>query len=352
MNTLSRRLRVLAPAAALALFSTFARADGFAFKDTPGDHLDVLHDGKIIASYMYGHDVSTPDLRIEHYKPFLHVFDAEGQAPITKGAGGTLTHHRGIFLGWNKMTVDGKNYDRWSMGGGDQVHEQFTNQSAGPASATFTSHVRWQGGKPEETLIDEERTFTFLPGQGSIYAVIDTESKIKAVLGDTTLNADPEHSGLHYRPADKILRQFTAYLYPKADANPHKDHDYPWFAETYTLGDKQYSVVMLNPPTNKPGTVISAYRDYGRFGETWSDTLKKDEMRDIRARFLIAAGDLPSAEVIQQAWNEYAGKTEPVPQTTRKNAEKTSFADPNNPKPTDNKPKAEAKPKTEKPAAQ
>ncbi|HEV7401415.1 MAG TPA: DUF6807 family protein, partial [Chthoniobacteraceae bacterium] len=179
----------------------------------------------------------------------------------------------------------------------------------------------------------EERTMTFLPAKAPFYAVIEVVSKLKAVAGETKLNPDPEHSGLQYRPADRIDRKFTTYLYPKADANPHKDRDYPWFGESYTVNEQQYSVVYLNHPANRKDAIISAYRDYGRFGLTWSDTLAKDEVREIRARFLIAAGAMPSAEVIQKAWNDYAGKNEPVPQTTAKPAEKTSFPDPNNPKP-------------------
>jgi hypothetical protein len=326
--------RALAIAAALSLCAAAAfAADGFALKDTPGDYLDVLSNGRIVARYMYNHDVSDAAKRDEHYKPFLAVFDNEGKEPITKGAGGTLPHHRGIYIGWNQIKVGDKTYDRWHMKGGDQVHDKFLNQSAGPDKATFTSHIRWEGNTPEEVIIDEERTMTFLPATAPFYAVIEVTSKLKAVAGDTTLNPDAEHSGLQYRPADKIDRKFTTYIYPKADANPHKDRDYPWFGESYTVDGKQYSVVYLSHPSNRKDAIISAYRDYGRFGQTWSDSLKKDEVRELRARFLIAAGDMPSAEVIQKAWNEYAGQNEPVPQVTAKPAEKTNFADPNNPKP-------------------
>ena len=73
---------------------------------------------------------------------------------------------------------------------------------------------------------------SFLPAPAPFYAVIDVTSKLKAVAGDTTLNPDAEHSGLQYRPADKIDRKFTTYIYPKADANAHKDRDYAWFGES------------------------------------------------------------------------------------------------------------------------
>ena len=65
----------------------------------------------------------------------------------------------------------------------------------------------------------------------------------------------------------------TTYVLPVEKADPHKDRDYPWFGETFTLGDKQYSVVYLNHPSNPKDAKISAYRDYGRFGAYFRDTI-------------------------------------------------------------------------------
>jgi mono/diheme cytochrome c family protein/glucose/arabinose dehydrogenase len=312
--------RLFAIALGTALSQGAAFAD-FTFQEKPGESLDVLRDGKIIARYMNAHDTSSPARQAETYKPYLHVFDAAGTAPITKGAGGAFTHHRGIFLGWNKIGVGGQTYDRWHMKGGDQVHEKFLAKSAGADRATFTSLVRWQGATAEATILEDERTFTFLPAPAPAYAFIDVVSKIKAVAGETTLDGDPEHSGLHFRPVDNVDRTKTAYLYPVANADAHKDQDYPWFGESYNIGDQRYSVVYLHHPGNPPGARISAYRDYGRFGAFWTAKLPANGTLEIRARFLVSEGELPSAEVIQKLWNDYTGKNEPVPVVTAKPAE-------------------------------
>jgi hypothetical protein len=222
-----------------------AGAAEFSLKDMPGDHLDILSGGKILGRYMYAHDVSSPAQRLETYKPYLHVFDADGIAPITKGPGGEFTHHRGIFIGWNKMTVAGKKMDRWHMVKGDQVHEKFTLQKAGPDGASFTALVQWTGETPDITAVEEERTMSFLPAPAPAYAVVDFVSRVKAVGGETVLDGDPEHAGLHFRPANEVVRKETVYLYPKANAEPHKDRDYPWFAESFVLGEKRFSVVLL-----------------------------------------------------------------------------------------------------------
>ncbi|MEO7319308.1 MAG: DUF6807 family protein, partial [Chthoniobacteraceae bacterium] len=153
---------------------------------------------------------------------------------------------------------------------------------------------------------------------------------------ETVLAGDPEHAGLQFRPANEVARKETVYLYPKANAAPHKDRDYPWFGETFTLSGKRYSVVYLNHPENPKGAAISAYRDYGRFGAYFKTTIPAGGTANFRARFLVQSGELPTAEVIQKLWNEYAGATEPVPQTTTKPAE---VSKPPTPKKTEPAPK-------------
>ncbi len=306
---------------ALVSLRVAASAASFTLQDHPGESLDVLRDGKVIARYMDGHDLSSPARQAETYKPFLHVFDPAGTAPITKGAGGSYTHHRGIFIGWNKIGVGGKVYDRWHMKGGDQVHVKFLAQEASADRASFTSLVRWTGQKQEDTLIEEERTLSFLSAPAPAYAMIDMVSKLKAVAGETVLDGDPEHSGLHFRPADEVEREKTAYLYPVENANAHQDRGYPWFGESFTLKGQRYSVVYLNHPANPPGAAASAYRDYARFGAFWKTTIPAQGTAEFRARFLVIAGELPAPEMIQKAWNEYAGASQPVPKVTAKPAE-------------------------------
>jgi hypothetical protein len=313
-------------------------ADGFSFDDKPGDHLDVLLDGKIVARYMDGHDTSTPARRDETYKPYLHVFDADGKAPITQGAGGKLfPHHRGIFAGWMKIGVDGKTYDRWHMKGGDQVHEKFIEQKADADSATITSLVQWDGASADKPILIEERTMTFRRAPAPARLMIDFTTKLKSTGGDVTLDGDPEHSGVQYRPAGQVDVKQTVYLYPKAEANAHKDLDYPWVAETYALDGKKYSVIDLNSPENPRGSRISAYRDYGRFGFFPKATIKAGDTLTLKYRFLIADGEMPALEMIEKAYDAFtgAGAASALPQTTLKPAEQSGT-----PKPKVAKPKA------------
>ena len=290
--------------------------------------MDFLKDGKIIGRYMYGRDRSDKQKGTDTSKTYLHVFDSEGKGPITKGPGGELPHHRGIFIGWNKLTVDGKSTDLWHMnGGGEQLHEKFGGEKSGPDGAGVTSSVLWKD-KAGATLVEEKRTMTFGKAPAPAYALVDFSSTLTAVAGDVALNGDPEHAGLQYRPSNDVVREKTEFLFPKAEANPMKDLDYPWVMESYVLGPKTYNVVYLNHPENLTNTRFSAYRDYGRFGAFFKGTISKGESLTLKVRFLITEGEAPAVGWIQEQAYAFTGKSDPVPATTLKESKSRTAAKP------------------------
>lgn len=275
------------------------------FKDTEGKHLDVMSDGKVVVRYMYEHDTSTPEKLHETYKPYLHVFDAEGRKPITKGAGGQFTHHRGIFIGWSKIKAGGKNYDRWHMKGGEIVHQKFAKKEVKDDTAIFTSVTHWMD-ENEKPFLEEERTFTVTEGAHGGRVMIDFHTKLSPVDGDVFLGGDPEHAGVQYRPANEVDKKKTKYLFPNGVTKVNGVKDLPWAAENYVLDGKQYGVVHLNAPTNPKGTVHSAYRDYGRFGAFFEKEIKKGESLEVDYGFLILDGGLPAVEKIDEVWKVWS----------------------------------------------
>jgi len=305
-------------------------AAGFCFKDTPGEYLDAYLDGRAAARYMYANDTSTPQKAHETYKPFLHVFDAEGKSTITKGAGGYYTHHRGIFIGWTRLAVGGTRCDMWGMGGGRQEHKKFIAQSAGPDQAAVTSLVAWNL-KDDKTVIEEERTFTFHRRPAPTLLLVDVTSKLKALADDVILDGDPEHAGVHYRPANEVDRAATHYCLPREGVPQGMDAaaewgpmsvttlegkrtgvtripqaDLPWAAISYSLGGKRYFAQEISASGNPPGGIWSAYRDYGRFGVFQKGEIKAGQTLTLRHRFWVGAGDPPSRAVLQKQCDEFA----------------------------------------------
>ena len=290
----------------LVAFIAASSLSAFEFKDTPGKHLDVIDNGKKVTRYMYGYDKSSPETLHETYKPYLHVYDASGENLITKGAGGSFTHHRGIFIGWNRIRYNGKQYDRWHMSRGEIVHQKFLNKKANREMASFTSVCHWndENGSP---IIVEERTITIRKGDdlrrssSPARLLIDFQTKLTAPNGDVMLDGDPEHAGIQFRPASEVDPKQTKYHFPKEGADPKKDRDYPWVGITYSLNDKKHTVIHMNHPTNPTNTIYSAYRDYGRFGAFFKKQIPKGESLSLKYRFLIKDGDIENKEWVEKA---------------------------------------------------
>jgi hypothetical protein len=293
----------------------------FKFQDTPNDHLDILHNGKTVVRYQYTYDKSSPERLAETYKPILHVFKPDGSGPITKGAGGDFTHHRGWFIGWAKISVNGEKIDRWHMKGGSIIHQKFLSQTADAKSATFKAQLAWEGTTSAPVIL-EERTITVTEGPAPAYVQLEMHTELKSQAGEVVLDGDPEHAGFQFRPAQQVNKAKTSYLFPKADADPHKDLDYAWAAENFELDGKSYHVAFLNHPQNPTETRFSAYRDYGRFGAFFKGTIPANGSFQLKARLLVSEETPLTAEFIQKAANAFTGKSDPTPAFTERSADK------------------------------
>ena len=287
------------------------------------DHVAVANAGKVVARLMMANDLSTPEKHHDTYKPYLHVFNADGSTRLTKGPGFTFTHHRGIFLGFSKIAYGGKSYDRWHMKGGDQVVTKVTS-----GDNTFTAQIDWQGDTTAPFLT-EERRFTFTTPAEPFYLGIEMNSAIKTVIGDAEMSGDPEHAGAQFRPSELVDTQSTTYILPGEKIDAHKVKDLPWAAEVFTIEGKTFTVVILNHPDNPKDTAVSAYRDYGRFGMFPKGKATAEAPFRLRYQWLIAEGDVRAAAAFQNAWNAFAGRNGPVPSVTI-NASERKAAKPKN----------------------
>ena len=292
----------------LALTQAFA-AD---IKVVPNEAVDIAQDGKVVARFMMAHDVSTPDKRLETYKPYLHVFDASGAQRLTKGPGFVFTHHRGIMVGFMKITVDGKTYDRWHMKGGDQVVTAIN-----PTADGFVAAIDWQGATAQDKpILTEQRAFEFTKPAAPFYLGIEMRSTLKPDHGEAKIDGDPEHAGAQFRPSEKIDGTKTTYVYPGKDVLIHKVRDLTWVAEVFTIEGKTFTALLLNHPSNPKDTAFSAYRDYGRFGAFPKGVATQESPFKLRYKWLIAAGDVRDPAAFQQAYNTFAGTIEPTPPVT------------------------------------
>ncbi|MGA0132916.1 MAG: DUF6807 family protein [Opitutales bacterium] len=300
---------------ALLLGSALMAAD---VRVVPNEAVDVIQDGKVVARFMTAHDVSSPEKRLETYKPYLHVFDAGGALRLTKGPGSVFPHHRGIMVGFMKITVDGKSYDRWHMKGGDQVVT-----SVEPTAGGFAAKIDWEGASATaKPILTELRTFRFTGPEAPFYLGVEMGSTLAPDHGEAKIDGDPEHAGAQFRPSEKIDSAKTAYVYPGKDVQIHKARDLAWVAEVFTVEGRTFTALMLNHPSNPRGTAFSAYRDYGRFGAFPKGVATPDSPFKLRYKWLFAEGEIRDAAAFQQAYNAFAGTNEPTPPLTVMPAER------------------------------
>lgn len=272
---------------------------GFSWREKAQEYLDFLLEGRPVARYMCAYDTSNKDRLQETYKPYLHVFDAGGADFITKGPGGLYPHHRGLFIGWNKVGFGQDTYDMWHMKDVVQVHRRFSALSAGPVLARLVSEVQWMSPKGV-SVIDEERAITAYGALGEqTLALLDFESRLAAKNGDVVLDGDPEHAGFHFRAHDAVEKKATKYLFHKDGIDPHKDRDLPWAAMQFELAGNRYWVQIVNHPGNPRPAIWSAYRDYGRFGVFFKHELKSGTTLSVRNRVWLGKGELPTRQELE-----------------------------------------------------
>ena len=273
--------------------------------DTPGSHLDVVQQGRVIARYMYAHDTKTDQRRHETYKPYLHVMAGDGKTPITKGAGGKFTHHRGIFLGWNRIGFQGKNNDLWHMKTSEIIHREFLETVSADDRTTVKVRLHWMDAKGQ-VILDEVRSMEFDHTDPKALFCGSFRCELTAVNDKVTLNGDPEHAGFQYRPTNEVAENKSAkYLFHKQGINPKKDRDLPWVALNYEAGGKKYSVQHMNHPGNPKGSIYSAYRDYGRFGSFPKVDLEKGERLQLEFRIRVTEGEMPTRESLAAEYEKY-----------------------------------------------
>jgi len=301
-------MKYLTPVFLLLCTAPFSLA-GFKVKESPGK-IDVLDsDGKTLARVMTAHDMSSKESRLETYKVYTHVFDQDGKEPITKGAGGQFTHHRGIFLGWSKTKIGGKGgkgVDSWHMKGCTQKYQKIVSEETDENSAKLTLLIHWQTDEGK-VFIEEERTQTFTRANGDgAYLQVDVHSSLKATDADVELNGDPEHAGCQFRPSQKVGDNKSAkYLFHEEGIDPKKTKDLPWVAESFQIGDQKYFAQHISSPEIPKGNTYSAYRDYGRFGAYFVSTIKKGEKLELDYRINIGAGDLPTRESFAKRYEKF-----------------------------------------------
>lgn len=278
------------------------------WKDTTGEHMDLIVGGKPVLRYMYAKlDESSGEKRAATMKPYHHVFDPAGKRLITKGPGGLFPHHRGLYFGFNRISYgEGQTADTWHCNKGEyQSHEKVLASEAGPVLGRHTLQIDWHG-KDGKAFAQETREMTAYNTAGG--TLIEFASRLDSLVGPIKLDGDPQHAGFQFRATqdvpDKTAKQ-TYYLRPDGKGEPgkfrnwpnDKQHvDLPWNALSIVLDDQRYTIAMLDRPEN-PKEARFSERDYGRFGSYFAYEIGAQKSLELNYQVWVQAGEMTVEQV-------------------------------------------------------
>jgi hypothetical protein len=299
----------------------------FAWHDEEGKYRDLYLGNRPVLRYMYQAYEDDPEKRDLNNKPFHHLFDSTGKLFLTKGSGGSETHHQGLFYGFGHCTFEGGECDIWWCHHGEhQLHQRFLSETAGLVLARHRTSIDWndQQGKP---FCSEVRELTAYDVPGG--TLVEWSSRLKSVRGKVTLDGNAQHAGFQFRAHDEVAKKTkgkTYFLRPDGRAqtgqtrNPTRGQevcgtkdaatmlvmDLPWKVMSFVVGGKRYSAEYIDNPKN-PKPSFYSERDYGRFGSWFGkqELLEDGPPIELTYRIWLQNGEM-TLEQATALWADFA----------------------------------------------
>jgi len=263
--------------------------------DLPGRRIEIRLDSRLIAALIYGEGQA---------KVYLHVYGDEGEPLTNSGLTsdgkpfGLYPHHRGIFIGWNRIRSALGVDDLWHMTGTQIKLQRLEEVRTSNEGATIVATITWHSAKKDEKgsdlLLTEKRKIVVSRPRDK-WTQIDAIFTLTAER-DLTLDGDCHHAGIHFRAANEVAerRQETSYLWEPqlpTDGGRVVSKELKWARLVFPIGKSWYACTILNAPTNP--TEELSWRDYGRFGFFFRRSLRKGESLTVHYRFVIERIDGP-----------------------------------------------------------
>ncbi|MDA1212142.1 MAG: PmoA family protein [Planctomycetota bacterium] len=288
---------------------------------TPGELL-LSYGEQPVLQYQYAFDTSNDETTHNTYKVYHHLFGPGTGTLLTKGPGGLYTHHRGLYIGWNKTETDGKSYDFWHCANGAHLrHEKIIEQEGNENHGSMTTEIHWNDADGNAVII-EERKVTITPHtiDGAPAWQVDWQTTLHGQKPEIKLHGDRQHAGFQYRAAQSVADSNGArYIRPEGfpeqpeafevddSGDPPRHINLGWTAMTSEIEGKRYTVEYFEDPTS-PKPRLFSERPYGRFGAYFPTMLMQDEPLTLHYRLIVTTGDTPKREEIQDRYDEFVAE--------------------------------------------
>jgi len=273
----------------------------------------LVKDGKPLVQYEFPvFDTS----RVEQtMKPFHHIYDPETGQFITKGPGGLYSHHRGIFYGYNKISIDGAEpIDVWhSRNGEHTAHKAVIGEFSDSQAGGHILKIDWKDTQGKTFATETRILRVAYEGEEM---VLDFHSTLESTGATIELNGDRQHAGVHFRASNRVSENATetrfirpsnlAHVAAHSEIDGQDMMDLPWNAMDFSLNGNRFTVIYMAHPANPKGAEMSE-RKYGRFGQFFPYILTPAKPLVVHYRFFVLKNSTPSPAVIQQWYNAWVG---------------------------------------------
>lgn len=240
-------------------------------------------------------------------RPWHELYAPDGRL-LTKGLGGTFPHHRGLFVGWNRVRRGGHTFDFWHCRAGET---QRLVALASGAAGEQVAQIDWCAGDGSVVLHERRRMVLRAPAADAFVLEVDLE--LRAGAADVQLDGDAHHAGCQFRALQRFADEGAPkvrYLRPATARALGDDRwaDCPWIAAVLPFADADggpVTVLRVEAPTN-PAAVWST-RPYGRFGAMNTATVTSGPALQLGCAYVVALGERDLAWCEQTAATARAG---------------------------------------------
>ena len=223
-----------------------------------------------------------------------HDVFSPGGTLLTKGLGGQHPHHRGLFVGWNRIRIGEATRDVWhcTAGVSQRWRQQLSPASHDLGAEWQVQAIDWcdAAGQP---FVHERRGLRVEAVDDTAF-VLHMDVLLRAAHERVLLRGDPQHAGIQFR----ALQQFaepgaTPVRYVRPASAKAQDNDVwtgcEWIAAVLPLATGAVTVLRVEHADNPTATWST--RAYGRFGATYDLDLDADRAKRLRVDWVIADGE-------------------------------------------------------------
>jgi len=206
----------------------------FSFDEREDTFLTLSEDGTPVLRYVYGMNLEEGVPEDRRRSNYIHpVYGLDGEI-LTDDFPEDHYHHRGLFLAWPQIIVDGDSLELWHIQGIEKRFEQWLGRETGPVFARMGVHNGWYAG---DTKVVDENVWITAFRKGAVGRIIDIEFTLTATESPLTIVGSPSlkgYGGFNYRPAPFTDEIITTNEGIQEDSDLRR---FPWADFTAVFGN-------------------------------------------------------------------------------------------------------------------